>query len=68
MDCFSGLGTETSRIPWKNPKRVRREEEAGGIEKQPGKRGVREGAEEEDKQWARENERFEGESEAVVLH
>ena len=52
MYKFSDTGSETCSIPLKNPKGVRGEEEAGGIEKKPEARGSGEGAEGRDTKWA----------------
>ena len=48
MKPFSAPGSKTSSLPLENPERVRRREEAGGIERQPEARGGGEGEEGED--------------------
>ena len=49
---FSAPGSKTSSIRLKNPERIRKGEEAGGIEEQPGAWDSGEKAEGEDTKWA----------------
>ena len=49
---FSAPGSQTPSILLKNPERVTGEEQAGGIERQPGARGDGEAAKGKDTKWA----------------